>query len=68
MQRRKQLRCSQSIPPCKLQLYLDQHAAWVKRSETQGGERVTWHEQEGRIKVTVTDIGEIEVGGEYGDE
>lgn len=44
------------------------HAAWVKRTEGSGEERRVWHEQEGRVKVLITDIGAIEVGGEYGDE
>ena len=64
--------CDQGLEPgrmVKLTLtgYLpDPHSRWVKRTEKrEDGEKETWWEQEGQIRVRVTELGRFEVTGVY---
>ena len=44
----------------------DPHSRWVKRTEKrEDGEKETWWEQEGQIRVRVTELGRFEVTGVY---
>ena len=46
------------------------HAKWVKRTEKDEytGEKDTYWEREGAVGIKVTDIGEVELGGEWHGE
>ena len=47
----------------------DPHAKWVKRTRTrEDGEKETWWEQEGAVKVKVLELGSFELRGVYDGE
>ncbi len=47
----------------------DPHAKWVKRSgEDEFGDRQTWWEQEGQVKVKALELGSFELRGIYDGE